>query len=458
MVARPLDVVVRPPSAGVSTSLSHPLRTVDGMKVLHTSDWHLGRVFHGAALLADQERALARIVEIARAAAVEVVVVAGDLYDRAIPPADAVDLLGEVLRELTDLGVHVVAITGNHDSPNRVGSLDPVLRREVTLRGRFDPATPVVVPDRAGRPDLVIHPVPYLEPLAARPDQRAPVGGDDRDGGGAGAGGDGPGAAPARPRRATQHEVLAHALGAVRADLAARGAVRSVVVAHAFVAGAAPSDSERELSVGGVDRVPVSVFDGISYTALGHLHRPQELTGRVAYSGSLLPYSFSETAPSSVRLLDIAPDGSVAAEVVPLGVERCVVTLSGRLDGLLADPAHRAAEAAWVRARLTDEVLPRHAMDRLRDRFPHAVVLEHVAPTRIGGTDDIRRRDGGVSPLDLALAFVAERVGRPVEDTEATLLRAAFDSVALRQREQRARATPTDHDAGGAPADAGAVA
>lgn len=417
--------------------------------MLHTSDWHLGRVFHGAPLLADQERALSRVVEIVREAAVDVVVVAGDLYDRAIPPADAVDLLGEVLRELADLGVHVVAITGNHDSPNRVGSLDPVLRREVTLRGRFDPATPVVVPDPAGGPDLVVHPVPYLEPLAARPDQRASVGGDGRDG-------VVPGAAP---RRATQHDVLAHALGAVRADLAARGSVRSVVVAHAFVAGAAPSDSERELSVGGVDRVPASVFDGISYTALGHLHRPQELTGRVAYSGSLLPYSFSETAPSSVRVLDIAADGSVAAEVVPLGVERRAVTLSGRLDGLLADPSHRASEAAWVRARLTDEVLPRHAMARLRDRFPHAVVLEHDAPARVGGTDDIRRRDGGVSPLDLALAFVAERVGRPVDDTEATLLRAAFDSVAAHQREQRSLgAAPADHHQSAAPPDAGAVA
>lgn len=420
--------------------------------MLHTSDWHLGRVFHGAPLLADQERALSRVVEIAHEAAVDVVVVAGDLYDRAIPPADAVDLLGEVLRELADLGVHVVAITGNHDSPNRVGSLDPVLRREVTLRGRFDAATPVVVPDPAGGPDLVVHPVPYLEPLAARPDQRAPVAVDGRNG-------VVPGAASARPRRATQHEVLAHALGAVRADLAARGSVRSVVVAHAFVAGAAPSDSERELSVGGVDRVPVSVFDGISYTALGHLHRPQELTGRVAYSGSLLPYSFSETAPSSVRVIDIAADGSVAAEVVPLGVERRAATLSGRLDGLLADPAHRAAEAAWVRARLTDEVLPRHAMARLRDRFPHAVVLEHVAPARVGGTDDIRRRDGGISPLDLALAFVAERVGRPVDDAEASLLWAAFDSVAARQREQRPVGTaPADRHQSAAPPDAGAVA
>ncbi|HYI60317.1 MAG TPA: exonuclease SbcCD subunit D [Acidimicrobiales bacterium] len=408
------------------------------MRVLHTSDWHLGRVFHGAPLLGDQRRALTRVVDIARAAAVDVVVVAGDVYDRAIPPADAVDLLGDVLGELRATGAVVVAITGNHDSPNRVGALDPLLRAGgVTLRGRFDPAAPVVVPATDGGPDLVVHPVPYQEPLAAGAEQ---------------------GAAPPG-RRTTQHDVMAWALDAVRADLAARGPVRSVVVAHAFVAGAAPSDSERELSVGGVDRVPLDVFDGITYTALGHLHRPQAPAEGLAYSGSLLPYSFSETQPSSVRLVDLAPDGTVAGEVVPLGVERPVVTLEGRLEALLADPAHRAAEGAWVRARLTDEVLPRHAMDRLRDRFPHAVVLEHRAPAAGAGPADIRHRADEVTDLDLALAFLGQQLGRPAADDEAALLAAAFAAVAAGRQE---RPLVPVAAAGGGPGDgvgaAGAVA
>ncbi len=416
------------------------------MKVLHTSDWHLGRMFHGAPLLGDQERALDRVVEVAAAAEVDAVLVSGDLYDRAVPPADAVDLLGDVLRRLTDLGTRVVAITGNHDSPGRVGSLDPVLRDEVTLRGRFRPEAPVVVPDPAGGPDLVIHPVPYLEPLAARADERAAVGrarpGDAE--------------APSRSRRATQHQVLAHALDAVRADLAARGPVRSVVVAHAFVAGAAPSASERELSVGGVDRVPVDVFDGTSYAALGHLHRPQALTERIAYAGSLLPYSFSETAPTSVRLVDLAADGALTTEVVPLGVGRAVRTVEGRLDDLLADPALAASEAAWVRARLTDEVLPRLAMARLRDRFPHAVVLEHVSPGRAAGDDDIRTRGEEVTDLDLALAFLSQRLGRPADDDERAVLARAFDvATAARRSDDPVPVTATPAAAGGP---AGAVA
>ncbi len=388
---------------------------VGGMRFLHTSDWHLGRLFHGAPLLADQERALARVVEIAGEAEVDAVLVAGDLYDRAIPPADAVELLADVVGELRGLDAQVVAITGNHDSPNRVGALDPLLRAGgVTLRGRFDVAAPVVLPGTDGGPDVVVHPVPYQEPLAAPLVEQ-------------------PGA---RRRRPTQHEVLGRALDAVRADLAERGPVRSVVVAHAFVAGAAPSDSERELSIGGVDRVPVDAFDGFTYTALGHLHRPQAVTDRIAYSGSLLPYSFSETAPSSVRVVDLAPDGGVRVEEVALGCERPVATIEGRLDVLLSDPALAVHEGSWARARLRDEVLPRHAMDRLRDRFPHVVVLEHVRPVAPAAPDDVRRRAEPVSDLDLARHFLAERFGRPVAAEEDSLLAAAFATVAARGQER----------------------
>lgn len=385
------------------------------MRFLHTSDWHLGRLFHGAPLLAEQERALARVVEVAASAEVDAVLISGDLYDRAIPPADAVELLADVLGRIRALGAQVVAITGNHDSPNRVGALDPLLRAGgVTLRGRLDVTAPIVLPATDGGAPVVIHPVPYQEPLAASlvtaPGSRA--------------------------RRPTQHEVLGRALDQVRAALAAGGPSRSVVVAHAFVAGAMPSDSERELSVGGVDRVPVDAFAGFSYVALGHLHRPQAVTERMGYPGSLLPYSFSETAPSSVRVVDLAADGSVAVEEVPLGVERTVATIEGRLDVLLSDPALEVHRASWVRARLRDEVLPRHAMDRLRDRFPHTLVLEHLRPRVVVDTADPRRAAEPTSDLDMARHFLASRFGRAVDPVEDELLAAAFAAVAAAERSE----------------------
>lgn len=423
------------------------------MRLLHTSDWHLGRSFHGASLLSEQEHALERVIEVARAAEVQAVLVAGDLYDRAIPSADAVDLLAHALGELRATGAQVIAITGNHDSPNRVGAFDTLLRAGgVTLRGRFDVACPLVLPASDGGPDVVVHPIPYLEPLtdpladlpldvdavATAPTLESVVSADGTLpfplAAPAGASSPAPPTAGGR-RRPTHHQVLARAMTAVRADVAARGPARSVVVAHAFVAGAMPSDSERELAVGGVDRVPTSVFDGVTYTALGHLHRAQEVGQRAAYSGSLLPYSFAETAPPSMRLVTLTADGALDAETVPLGVERGVATIEGRLDALLADPAHAAVEGRWLRVRLVDEALPRHAMSRVRDRFPHAVVLEHVHATVVSAPADRRTGDERVTPFDLASEFLAERLGRAVSEPEGSLLRDAFDEVEARRRE-----------------------
>ncbi len=127
----------------------------------------------------------------------------------------------------------------------------------------------------------------------------------------------------------------------------------------------------------------------------------------------------------------------------------------GRLDEVLADPAHAVAERSWVRAQLTDEVLPRHAMARLRDRFPHAVVLEHRSAARTSAADDIRTRGDGTTDLDLARACVADRLGRPAEQAEATLLAQAFAMVAARHREDRTTPVAAAHDG---PGTQGAVA
>ena len=151
---------------------------------------------------------------------------------------------------------------------------------------------------------------------------------------------------------------------------------------------------------------------------------------------------------------------AVSTQVVPLGVERRVTTLVGALDQLLADPAHAGAEGCWVRARLTDEVLPRHAMARLRDRFPHAVVLEHRSPAAGPAGDDIRTRDEATTDLALALAFVAEHLGRPAEPVEEEVLARAFAVAAAApgRRASGAGGHPCRRDADGEADVDGAVA
>ena len=399
------------------------------MRLLHTSDWHLGRQFHGASLLEEQAAAVDRMVELAAGHRIDVVVIAGDLYDRAIPSGPAVELLDEALLRLRDTGAVVVAIAGNHDSAARAGFGDRLLYRAgVTVRAdvrRF--SEPVVVDD--GTQQFAIYPVPYLDPLVFEAVHPPTGRSAEADG----------------PRRPSHQQTLGRALRVVRTHRDRLG-LPSVVVAHAFVANTAPTleeapvetcDSERQLAVGGADRVDQSVFAGFDYVALGHLHGHQAWDrDRLAYSGSPLRYSFSEEHHrKGVQLVDLGADGSRTVEFVELGVGRPLRTLTGTLEHLLTDAQPSGAEEARVRAVLTDVELPHQAMARLRSRFPHAAELVHQPPERPGPTrertsNDVRRRQ----PLDLALEFVAEQWGDQPDARSRALLREAVVQVVGAER------------------------
>ena len=418
--------------------MSHPLCTVRVVRLLHTSDWHLGRLMDKASLLDEQAAAIDRIVEIARDQRVDVVVIAGDLYDRAIPPAPAVELFSDALCRLHDLGTQVVAISGNHDSVSRVGFGDQLLSRTgVTVRADARRAAePVSVRADDGGGPVFIYPIPYLDPVSVGPLVRAA----DQDAADAVAPGAGAAAgADAAAGRLTHLQVLDWAVHRARThrDATVAGSsspVRSVVVAHAFVTNTtAPpvvSDSERELAIGGADQVDTDVFDGFDYVALGHLHGHQSWDeGRVAYSGTPLPYSFSEEHHTkAVRIVDLAPDGTRTVTVVPLGVGRPLRTVTGDLAELLADPLFRPAEGARVRAVLTDAVLPSHAMAQLRSRFPHASELVHQPPATVldGGRVALTSaRVRQASPFDLTVEFLTEQLGEAPDTHSGELLRQA---------------------------------
>ena len=201
-----------------------------------------------------------------------------------------------------------------------------------------------------------------------------------------------------------------------------------MVLAHAFVAGGEPSESERDISVGGVSRVPTGLFDGVDYVALGHLHGAQTLTDRVRYSGSPLAYSFSEHAQTKGSwLVDLDGDGRVTATFVDAPVPRRLATLRGTLEDLLADPALAPYEACWVQATLTDAVRPPQPMERLRRRFPHALVLA-FEPDRGDATDVPAARPGVRSDHAIALDFVRELRGTAATEAESALLQDACDA------------------------------
>jgi exonuclease SbcD len=229
------------------------------------------------------------------------------------------------------------------------------------------------------------------------------------------------------------HEAaLAEAMRRVRSDLATRPAgTRSVVLAHAFVAGCAPSDSERDISVGGVSMVSADVFDGVDYAALGHLHGPGVVTDRVRYSGSPLAYSFSEARQrKGTWLVDLAADGQVSAEFVDAPVPRPMAVLRGRLDDLLADPALEPHEGSWLQVTLTDPLRPTQSMARLRRRFPHTLSL-HFDPEGASPATSPAARTSGRSDHEVVLDFVGDLRGVPASDAEAALLREAVEACCL---------------------------
>lgn len=394
------------------------------MRFLHTSDWHLGRQFHGASLLQEQAAALERIVELAAEADVDAVLIAGDIYDRAIPPAEAVLLFNDILARLSRSGAAVVAIAGNHDSHVRVSIYDPLLSVfGVTIRGDVRRAhEPVLVSPRRGGPAVAIYPLPYLEPAVDGPSLLALAAASDASERETSAG----------SVRISHQDVTRLALDRIHRDLRSRPKHRSVLVAHTFVMGGEPSESERQLSIGNVDRVRVDSFVGFDYVALGHLHGSQQLDGpRVAYSGTPLPYSFSEQHHTkSVRIVELDAAGTPTVEIVPLGVGRPLGTLEGPLESLCGEPQYAAAAGAWLRVILTDEVLPLQAMARLRQRFPYVAELRHRPPELQRSTASERHESvrQATSPLALALAFFADQQGRPAGPSEAALLRQALES------------------------------
>jgi exonuclease SbcD len=454
------------------------------MRLLHTADWHLGRSLHRLPLLDAQRAVVDHLVALAREEQVDAVLLAGDVFDRALPPVEAVRVAGDALRRLAEVAP-VVAISGNHDSAGRLGfAAELIAAGGVHLR--TEPTTagdPVVLHDEHG--PVAIYGIPYLDPDLAR----GPLGVEER----------------------SHVGVLGAAMELVRQDLAGRGDHRAVVVAHAFVQGGEPSESERDISIGGAETVPASVFAGADYVALGHLHRPHavgtgprvedggaedperpslpptpadavsalaqsELGGlfalspevadgpsaevadadrpspevadaeppspapspsgppprAVRYAGSPLPYSFTEAdAAKTTAIVDLAADGSSTVRFVAVPAPFRLVRLRGTLDALLTDEAHAEHESqdAWVEVVLTDPLLPARPMERLRARFPQVLVLQHEPEGELSPATVARDRVRGRTDLQVLEAFVADVRGEPAGADELPLLRDAAEAA-----------------------------
>ena len=376
------------------------------MRILHTSDWHVGRTFHGADLLAEQDAVLAHLAEVVTAQRVDVVAVAGDIYDRAVPSAEAVRVATAALSRLRDAGAQLVLTSGNHDSAARLGAFAEFaaaggLHLRTTIDGLREPA---LLEDEHG--PVALYGIPYLEPDPARhalgvPEARGHTG------------------------------VLTEAMRRIRADLAEQPAgTRSVVLAHAFVTGGAGSDSERTIAVGGVEQVPGTVFDGVDYVALGHLHGPQTLAPHLRYSGSPLAYSFSEaTQRKSAWLVDLGADGLSDVTRVELPVPRRLATAEGYLEDLLCGERFADLVDCYLSVTLVDRVRPVDAMRKLRERFPYAVRLDWQPEGGSGAELRYAEAVRGRSDAEIAERFLDDCRGSAPTEGEFAMLALALESA-----------------------------
>lgn len=384
------------------------------MRLLHTSDWHIGRTFHGHSTVEHLRLVLAALVDTVREKNVDVVLVPGDVFDSATPAADYYGVLTGALRRLRESGATVVVTSGNHDSAARLGFMSEFAGlagiHVITRPEQHD--QPIMLADEHG--PVAVYGIPFLEPALVRhlypeaelrshaqvldfamtrirADAAARAGAPEAHAGApeARSGAPAEAAASGAASGALRTVVLAHVFAADIASPGVRAAAEHEVELHAGEPSRAAADDpvhahdqtpglERDITAGGFDLVPLGVFDGVDYAALGHIHGRATLSEHVRYCGAPLHYSFSEAdKPRGAWLVELGADGLGEVEWVSLPVPRRLTVLTATLDELLADPRYTENERDWVSAILTDQARPLDAMRKLQQRYPWCATLEH---------------------------------------------------------------------------------
>lgn len=374
------------------------------MKLIHLSDLHLGKRVNDFSMLEDQQYILAEILQIIDREKPDGVLIAGDVYDKSVPSAEAVALLDDFLVRLSRRELRIFVISGNHDSPERMAFGGRLMERSgVHLAPVYDGRVePVVLTDQYGPVKLYL--LPFVKPSHVR---------------------------RCFPEReiATYTDAVAAAIEAMGVDTA----VRNVLVTHQFVTGAARCDSE-ELSVGGTDNVDAAVFDPFDYVALGHIHGPQQV-GRetVRYCGTPLKYSFSEAGhKKSVTVVELGEKGSVTIRTIPLKPLRDMVELRGTYEELTLRAFYEGTTYPrdYIHITLTDEEDIPDAVGKLRIIYPNLMKLDYDnkrtrAGIRLEGAEDVQQK----SPLELLEEFYSNQNGQPMSEEQRAFARDMMERI-----------------------------
>ncbi|MEI6859803.1 MAG: exonuclease SbcCD subunit D [Shewanella sp.] len=374
------------------------------MKFIHTSDWHIGRQLHNQNLLDDQRFVLDQIVELAVEHNVDAVIIAGDIYDRSIPPANAVALLSEVLNRLVnEQDIAVVMIAGNHDGHERLGFAS----KQMTGSGLniIGPLTKdvAVIELKGQQGNAVFYGLPYADPATVRHVFDCEV--------------------------HSHEEAMVKLLEQVH-DHDSQG-LPKVVISHCFLDGGSESESERPLSIGGADKVSPSLFTPFNYTALGHLHGPQyKGAEHVRYSGSMLKYSFSEQhQKKSVTLVELDNEGKASFELLPLAAMRDVRIIEGELAELLEQGKADTNSEDYLMVRLLDKTAILDAMGKLRNVYPNVLHLERTGLMADNGKIELSRDHIKKGEMDMFSDFFSQVSGEPMTEAQQQAMTVTIDEL-----------------------------
>ena len=367
------------------------------MRFLHTSDWHIGRAFHNVSLLQDQAYILQQIIDIAQAQSVEAILVSGDIYDRSVPPATAVELLTLTVDKIVnELNIPLIMISGNHDSAQRLGFAARQLQQAgLFILGDLSAiSTPVVLQDAEG--EVAFWGIPYADPASVRSAFKQDV--------------------------HTHDQAIATMCQSIVASF--KPGRRNVALSHCFIDGSTESDSERPLSIGGADRVNWQHFSAFDYVALGHLHGRQ-FKGKdsIRYSGSPLKYSFSEEFQiKSVVIVDLKADGSCAIEQVPLLAKRNMRSITGSLADILQAAVTDPHRDDYLLVKLTDSHAILDVMGKLREFYPNILHLERPGLMATKDSTRVQPKKNNASEQSMFNDFFNQVMDRALTEAESTLI------------------------------------
>ncbi|ELE7131073.1 exonuclease SbcCD subunit D [Vibrio harveyi] len=353
------------------------------MKFIHTSDWHLGRQFHHVSLLDDQQAVLDQLIQYIENNPVDAVVVAGDIYDRSVPPTIAIELLNKVVKRICgELNTPMILISGNHDGAERLGfGSEQMKNAGLHIISNFeDMLTPVVIEtESAGQ--VAFYGMPYNDPEQVRFAYQEPVSTHDQ----------------------------AHKLLAEKIAEQFQSEQRNVLVSHCFVDGAIESESERPLSIGGSDRVSHEHFLSFDYVALGHLHQPQKKGEEyIRYSGSLMKYSFGEqNQKKGFTLVEIDQNGFVSAEHFNLTAPHEMRIVEGELEQVIEQGKTDPKNEDYLLVRLMDKHAILNPMEKLRTVYPNVLHLEKPGML-IGVEQEMAQAKLARSEIDMFRDFFSE--------------------------------------------------